>query len=210
MNNSVKKITYNLMTNSRMDLDFFMYLPNCIWGSRDHSSVKLNLNPVVYLRYKHPKGYASEYDFSKSAYKITLKNHFKVIKFFNTTVDWLFGDKYKDLFLYNDEGNLIFNADYGKLKVTMPVGDYTQQYMQAIPSIVRIGSKTYEGIQLYINKSDYCIPLTYEEVSMLFEILKEFSFTSTTSMVLTAYSYAEAHNSFGELPMQGKIKTPFD
>ena len=206
---SVKKLTDRLLSNSRMDLEFFMYMPEGTWMSRDHSTVSLHLNPVIYLRYKPPKNISAEYDYSKAAYKITPKNLYQVIKFFNTTVVWLFGDKYKDLFLYNEEGRLIFNSDYSKLHETMPISDYSQQYMQAIPSVVEIGNQLYEGINLFVNKTNYCIPLTYEEVALLFNILKDFRFTQEVSMLLAAYRYIEEHNAFVE-NIPGKIKTPFD
>jgi len=209
MTAQTKKLTDRLLSNSRMDLEFFMYMPEGNWTSRDHTTVSLHLNPVIYLRYKPPKNYSSEYDYGKAAYKISPKNLYQVIKFFNTTITWLFGDKYTDLFLYNDEGRLIFNSDYKTLHVTMPTSDYTQQYMQAIPAVVEIGNKIYEGINLFINKTNYCIPLTYEEVSMVFNILKDFRFSEEVSMILTAYQYIETHNAFTE-SLPGKIKTPFD
>ena len=211
VNNHVRKITYNLLTNSRLDLDFFMFLPMATWLSKDKTSIKLNLNPVIYLRYKQPK-FVSEYDYTKASYKITPRNIMDVIKFFNQTVKWLFGEEYKDLFLYNDNGELIFNADYGKLHATLATNDYNNQFMQAIPAIVKLGDKTYEGIHLFVNKSNYCIPLTYQEVTMLFGVLKDFSFSETTSMVLAAYQYIEAHEAIeAQGPLsQGKIKTPFD
>lgn len=212
MNDSnIKKITDKIFQNSRMDLDFFMYLPSGIWGSRDRSTINLNLNPVLYLRYRQNKKVSEEYDYSKACYKITPRNLYQVVKFFNTIVKWFFDDKYHDLFLTNEEGNLIFNADYNKLHVSTPRGDYSSQVMQAIPTVVQIGDKTYEGIHLYINKMTYCIPLTYEEIDIIFGILKEFSFTTETTKVLVAYDSIIRRGEIStQEQMQLNKKTPFD
>lgn len=212
MNDSnIKKVTDKIFQNSRMELDFFMYLPNATWGSRDRSTINLNLNPVLYLRCRQNKKVSEEYDYSKACYKITPKNLYQVVKFFNTIVKWFFDDKYQDLFLTNEEGNLIFNADYNKLHVSTPRGDYSSQVMQAIPTVIQIGDKTYEGIHLYINKMTYCIPLTYEEIDILFGILKDFSFTTETTKVLIAYEILTRR---GEISTQEQMafnkKTPFD
>lgn len=211
MNDSnVKKITSKLFSNSRMELDFFMYLPNGIWGSKDRTTININLNPVIYLRYKSNKRVSEEYEFGKAAFKITPRNLYQVIKFFNTIVTWFYDDKYQDLFLLNDDNNLIFNADYKSLHVSTKRSDYDNQIMQAIPTVIQLGDKSYEGVHLYVNKSIYCISLTFEEVSMIFSILKDFQFSTEVTKVLAAYQYIVSHDviSTGESTM-GK-KTPFD
>lgn len=208
MNNSVQKITEKILSNSRMELEFFMYLPSGYWQSRDHSTVSMNINPILTIRYKQNKKIASEYDYTKAGYKITPKNLYHVVKFFNNAMKWFYDDKYKDIFLNND-GHLMFNADYKKEHVSMPTNDYSQQFMQAIPSVVQIGDKVYEGLHLFINKTAYCIPLTYEEVSTLFGVLKNFSFSEEVAMVIAAYQYIESHNRITDEP-KNIIKTSFD
>jgi hypothetical protein len=125
-------------------------------------------------------------------------------------VTWFYDDKYQDLFLLNDDNNLIFNADYKSLHVSTKRSDYDNQIMQAIPTVIQLGDKSYEGVHLYVNKSIYCISLTFEEVSMIFSILKDFQFSTEVTKVLAAYQYIVSHDaiSTGESTM-GK-KTPFD
>lgn len=207
MDNPVQKITERLLSNSRMELDFFMYLPTGYWGSRDHSTVSMNVNPILTIRYKQNRRIAAEYDYAKAGYKITPRTLYHAVKFFNKTMKWFYDDKYKDIFLYNEDGQLMFNADYKKEHVSMPTNDFSQQFMQAVPSVVQIGDKIYEGIHLFVNKTAYCIPLSYEEVSTLFGVLRNFSFSEEVAMLLAAYQYSESHNKITDEP---KIKTSFD
>lgn len=209
MNDSVQKLTEKIWSNSRMELEFFMYLPNGYWGSKDHSTVSMNINPILTIRYKQNKRIASEYDYAKAGYKITPRTLYHAVKFFNTITKWFYDDKYIDLFL-NNEGSLILNADYKKLHVSMPINDYSQQFLQAVPSIVQLADKTYEGIHLFVNKTAYCIPLSFQEVSTIFGILKKFSFSEEVAMLLAAYQYTESHNKITDEPKSWMGPTPFD
>lgn len=186
-----------------------MPLPKGFWATKDHSQVMLDMNPAIYLKYKPNKDFRQQYDWTKASYRITPRNFFKVLKFFNHTVKWLFGDKYKDLFLVNDENQLIFNADYKNLHVTTPRSEYEAQVLQAIPTVVEIKQKLYEGIHLYVNQSIYCIPLTFEEVAEIFEILRGFQFSTEIAKLLLAYQYTISHNSVTEKESIFN-KTPFD
>lgn len=205
------KITRKIYTNSRMELESFMHTPTGTYTGKDRGTMNISSVPLLFLRYKKPKNITEEYDYSKAAFKITIRNLYEVIRFFNGIMKWLFDDEYKDLFLTNDNGDLVFNADYNKLSISTHRGDYDQCIMQAIPSIVRIGDKTYEGINLYINTSRYCVSLTYQEVSILFGILKDFSFTEEAILLLNTYEYIIKNNAITETDWWSNTKpTPFD
>lgn len=209
----IERVTKKIFGNSRMELEFFMYLPNGVYTNPEKSSISINCNPVLYLRCKKNKYVTEEWDYMKSSFKINPRNLYTVIKFFNTIMGWFYDDKYSDLFLVDENGKLIFNADYNKLSVSTPRGDYDQFIMQAIPTVVTLGDKLYEGIHLYINRSLYCIPLTYQEVSIIFGILKDFSFTNEINNVLLSYAYIVKNNAFtagDRYTIGGNGKTPFD
>jgi len=208
--NSINKITRKIWSNSRMDLDFFMHLPNGMLNGKGKSNLLINVNPVLYIRYKPPKNIAEEYDYAKASYKITPKNLFHVISFFNDIMKWFYDDKFNDLFLLNDDNHLIFNADYKRLSKTTHKGDYDQSVMQAIPTIVHIGDKEYEGIHLYVNKSNYCISLTFQEIGILFGILKDFSFTNEITMSLLCMNYIIENHAYDNNITKENQKTPFD
>ena len=205
----ISKITNRIYSNSRMELEFFMYLPTGTYRTKDGTSLLINCNPILNLRYKKSDKIVSEYDYTKAAYRITPRNLYNVIVFLNTVVNWFFGDEYKDLYLENENGDLIFNADYNKLSASTRKGDYDQQIMQAIPTIVRYGDKLCEGIHLYVNKSEYCIPLVYHEVATIFGLLKDFNFTAEVTNTILCYQYIIENQAFvSDFRVNGK--TPFD
>lgn len=207
----VKHLQERIYSNSRLEMIFFMFSPECEYTKRDRTAVQVKLNPVLYLRYKKKDGLAEEFDFVKSSYKINPKNLYYIIKFFNVCMKWLYSDEFQDLFLRNSEGNLIVNADYKSLKAITHKGDYESQIMTAIPSVVELGDKVYEGIRLFINETKYCVPLTYEEVGIIFSIISTFSFPNEVCAVLQAYDFVNTHSDIIEFGSKGfNGKTPFD
>ena len=206
----VEKLTKTLYTNSRLDLEFFMYLPT-IFITSGKTGI-LSSNPVLYLRYRQNRKLTEEYDYAKAAYKITPRNLYHVIKFFNTILNWFYDEKYADLFLMNEEGRLVFNADYNKLCERTPMWDYDSCIMTAVPTIVEYGDKLYEGVHLYINRQVNCIALTYKELGELFGILRDFSFPMYETMVVSEYQLTMAEGRFdtGRFNANGTLKTPFD
>lgn len=183
------KISNLLYSNSRIELEFFMYMPT-ITMLQNGTSASINYNPIVNIRYKPSKYVAEEFDYMKATYKMTPRNFYVTFRLFNEVMKWLYDDRYADLFLLGEDGKIIFNADYSKLSVSTPYGDNDSCVLQAIPAVVTINDKTFEGIHLYINTSHYCVPLTYSEISSIFGILKSFSFSAHVSAVLTAYELA--------------------
>lgn len=107
----IERVTKKIFGNSRMELEFFMYLPNGVYTNPEKSSISINCNPVLYLRCKKNKYVTEEWDYMKSSFKINPRNLYTVIKFFNTIMGWFYDDKYSDLFLVDENGKLIFNAD---------------------------------------------------------------------------------------------------
>lgn len=204
--NKVKRILYS---NSRIDLEFFMYVPSGIRSGTGKNTLTINVNPSIFLRYKPPKNVSQEYDYMKASYKITPKNLYIIIKFFNQIIRWFHEEKYNDLFLINDDGRLIFNADYKSLTTKTPRGDYVTEIMQAIPTIVYIGEKEYEGIKLYVNQSIYCISLTIQEVEIIFNILKDFRFSDEITTTLLCANYIIENNAYNK-EREEHPKTPFD
>ncbi len=203
----IEKLTKMIYSNSRMELEFFMHLPS-LYRNGNSDTARVQSYPSLYLRYKKNAKLSEAYDYNKARYRITPSNLYDVVKLFNTAVSWLYTSKYEDLFLTDDNNQLIFNADYQKLSAITPRGMFDQDVMQVVPAVIRFGDKAYEGVHLYINTSTYCIPLTYREVGMLFNILKDFRFSSEMTSILQAYQIALAQNRFGQIKQNNG--TPFD
>lgn len=204
----IKKVTRRLFKNSRVEIDFFMYLPIGMM-TKGNPTLTINVNPVVFIRCKPNKKIAEEFDYAKAGFRVTPRNLYDVVNLFNTALSWFYTDTYQDLFLVDEDGKLIFNADYNKLSVKTHKGDYDNQIMMAIPTIIQLGDKTYEGLHLYINTQRYCIPLTYQEVSIIFELFKNLRFTEEISMMLASYDYVTKYHCY-ENSKNEVTKTPFD
>lgn len=209
MSEVTDKITRKIYTNSRMDLDFFMFLPTITPPMSSSGAMSVNYNPVLNLRYKPSKTIKQEFDYSKATYKITPRNIYSVVKFFNNIVKWFYDDKYESLFLLGEDGNIIFNADFKSLSESTKLGTFDNSIMQAVPAVIQYGDKLYEGIHLYVNTTNYCISLTYQEVNAIFDILRNFSFANEVAATLTAYRLAYEYKRF-ENPRDKFSKTPFD
>ena len=205
----INKINRRILGNSRFTLDFFMYAPYGSFTTKDQSSIYLNYNPVLLLKYVPPKYAATPYDYSKATYKITPRNLYKVIKVFNTMVEWMYSEKYNDLYMLDENNNLIFNSDYAKLNTMVPVSDFDSCYLKAYPTVIDVGGKKMEGVNILINETTHVISMTHEEVALLFNTLKNFSFTQEVSCALQVYTYIVNSNSYGEnRRIDGR--TPFD
>lgn len=215
MNNDSVKLKRSIFHTPKVSLDFFMYEPNATIGTGN--SYTLNINPILMLRYNNPNMYQDgKTDFQDNTYKISVRNHYKIVKFFNEIVHWFYDKEMEDLFLTSDDNQLIFNADYNKLHLTLsPIGK-DSSVLKAIPLLMEDqDSKRYEGICLYINKQANAVELTLSEVETLLQVLSGFSFQSEVVLNLLGYSYAKSHNLIytsdkwhGNNQLQ--IKTPFD
>lgn len=187
------KFKRNLYKNNRITIDFFMHSPKmlCQKGktNTDGSLFTLNYNPVVFIKYINPNSLNESYQ-ANDSFKVTPKNLYRVVKFFNKVVSW-FTDKNKiDLFLKDDDDNLIFNADYNKLYAIVGFRGNETCVMKAIPAIVEIGGNRHEGITLFINKEINRVPLTLDELVTIFEIFRTFSFYEEIICDLLSYQYA--------------------
>lgn len=206
---TINKLNRRIFGNNRFSLDFFMYAPYGSFTTKDQSSIYLNYSPVLLLKFIPPKYAESQYDYTKSTFKITPRNLFKVVKLFNTMMEWMYSDKYNDLFMVDENNELIFNADYSKLYTNIPPGNYDQCYIKAFPAVINLDGRKVEGVNVLINDTNNVISMTHEEVSILFNYLKNCSFSNEVMCALAVYEYIKSNDSYGENKrLEGK--TPFD
>lgn len=156
---------------------------------KQDSSCTVNYNPILNLRYINPNSMEIG-DYQKTQYKITPRNLYRTVKFFNTVVGWFYDVEKIDLFLRNEDNIPIFNADYNKLSTSTRRSNFESCVLKAIPTIVEYENKRFEGINLYINVIQQSIPMILDEVETIFNILKTFSFPNEMCANLMAYQYA--------------------
>jgi hypothetical protein len=155
------------------------------------------VNPIVVFRYVNTNNMYDEStktSYSDNSYKMTQKNQYKIIKFFQTIVDWFYDKDLKDLFLINENEELIFNSDYLHINVTLAKNKYDVGLMKAVPSVVVVEEKKYEGVYLYINKFDNFIMLTREDIEEILNIIKNFNFINETASLLSMIDYSVRSN----------------
>ena len=191
-----------------------MYTPRML---QQGSSYTINYNPVINIRYVN-KNSATE-SFDGTMFKITPKNLYRTVKFFNDIITWFYDKDKIDLFLRDDNDIPIFNADYKDLRASTGRRQFENCIMTAIPSIVEFENTKYEGITLYINRLVQNIPLVLYEVEIIFDILKNFSFQTEVSANLLSFVYAKSTNAIEDNKLSwynktgyksGNIGNPFD
>jgi carbamoylphosphate synthase small subunit len=170
-----------------------MHSPKALYQDK-LSTYTLNYNPVVFIKYIN-RNIANDSFKNNEAFKVTPKNLYRTIKFFNTIVSWFVDTEKIDLYLKDENDNLIFNADYNKLTaIIAQKGTETAGVMKAIPTVVEINNDKFEGINLYINNLTNVVQLTVDELATIFDILKTFSFYNEMLCDIAAYEYAVKHN----------------
>lgn len=197
-------LSKSLFDTFRVSLSGYIILPEVMKGNGSNYSIKSN--PVLYLRYKGRK--EEQVDWNTSAFKINPKNLYKTIKFFNRAVSWFYDKDLKDLFVLGDNNELIFNSDYNKLMVLTDKDPKSSSAMKAVPAVItQDNGSSYEGIILYINKPEYAVPMTLQELESLLGILAHFSFEALVSELLIDFFVA---GSLGRILQPGQSAKSYD
>lgn len=165
--------------------------------SEGSKTYNIGYNPI--LRFQFAKQFVEGgniYDKS-NAYTIYPRTIFRAIEFFNTVLSWYSDPKMKDLFLLDNDNNLIFNADYKDLHCVLDIRTPNTDYgiLKAIPVLGVYGDQEpYEAAFLYMNKSTNRIILSVDEISTILGILNGFSFYEESLFCLSAFKYAKDNN----------------
>lgn len=184
-NNCIKRSLYR---TRGMVMESFMYEPRVEVGYNDINKVNktfsVEYNTIIMIRAtEDSKG---SFNYAKNNYfKITMKNYYRVIKFFNKILKWFFDPDKNDLY-YELDGHLCFNNDYNDLNEKIKDGTIDIQRMSAIPTVIVYQNSEYEGILLYINDTSNVIQLTINQLQEVFGILQYFNFQQEAILLSTA------------------------
>lgn len=192
MANNEISISQKLFSTDRMNMSAFMYLPSAYLAYTNAYS--LRMSPIITIRWTAPVNAPEELRFAKDGmYKITPRNIYRTIKFFNSIVKWFYDEDMKDLFVQGENGKLLFNPDYSKLCVSTKPDPFSDSVMKATPAVIRYETgQEYEGIYLYINKNEFIIPLILSDIEDILGILSTFSFEGAASSMLLGFMHSKS------------------
>ena len=161
---------YEYQTNKYSDTKVISQLS---LNTNDYLVIKLNgydknkVDNTIYLSYPHLNNFITG-----------LKNVYK----------WFYDDKnYKDLFLIDDDTNkLVFNSSYNDLNIVIDnlIGG---KAVKIIPSVIEIGSDTYEGIIFYLNDLDVYVHMTIFELENFYRFLFNFDLYNSSLNLISIY-----------------------
>ncbi len=208
-NRTIKRTLYK---NTRYLLEFFMYEPKIEKWNNNYS---INVNPVLTLRQLNSGSYSEDFStMQERSYRITPRNLYRTVKFFNTVLGWFYDEKMTDLYLINEEDELTFNSDYNKLYLITTKTLNETSVMKAMPTVIVFNDKRYEGIHLYINRTENLIIMTKDEIEMIIGFLKDFSFQDEVIECLTIMEYGKNNNIIddqsGKRYSKSNKPSPFD
>lgn len=187
-------LSKSLYNGFRISIDLFTYLPRVDYVKGYEHNLLIHAHPILMIKYVPPKS-LQNIDRKNNFFKITPRNLYRTIKFFDEIVKWFYDKDLADLFLQGDDNKLVFNADYQHIKARTKPDKHNQTAMRAIPAVISSDDgKTYEGIYLYINKMENVVPLTLSEVEDILGLLAKFSFEESLLLMLEAYDYAARNN----------------
>lgn len=191
LNSKKVSISRPIYTKRSFKIDSFMYLPSVLCFKRYNndaytvlSNVTLNIRYIPYNRTSI---------LPTDVFRITIKNHYSVLRFFNTILGWFDHPDMQDLFLRDTDGTLIFNYDYKELNAKVSGGYMTTNMMKAIPAVIEIEQGNFvEGIILHINLEENAIRLTYTELEEIFNVIQSFNFNTEVVTCLLSLQNAIA------------------
>lgn len=176
---------------SNFCIESFMYIPYLTTGVTNKDEIKpstytINVFPMLMLR-TIPQNYTDSANFKDRTFKVTPKNHYKVMKFFNTVVGWFYDKSKNDLFVTDENNALIFNNDYNGLTLAIEDSYRSGKIMQATPIVMKFDTKYYEGINLCINNIENTVSLTLFDLESILGVLQNFSWQDEILLLSNLY-----------------------
>ena len=127
--------------------------------------------------------------------------YYTLVKAWMEVLHWFYDPDKKDLFLFDENGNLMFNTTYNDLGKTVTDSKKypNTQKITVMPNLVYRGDKTHEGIVLHLRDLDVQTTLTRNEFANLVKILQGFSYADEPFRLAFAYWFAEKHKTLQEM-----------
>ena len=136
-------------------------------------SLKLESNDYLVLDYIGNK------DNRENIY-ISYPHIFKVKKFFRESLKWFYDDEYDELFVMNNENELIFNSDYRNEEIIINnlIGSKSLSIM---PAIVADGE---EGVILFFNSRNKSVIMNIDQLESVIDFLENFRLYEASQLLI--------------------------
>lgn len=171
-------------------LDFFFHAPRMAVSDRGRFSEEIY--PMLYFRQNTFGQDPSGNRWADKTIKIRPRGMVRFVNAINKACKWF---ENEDIFMENDDGEVIFNHDYSKLKIMMKRAEPDDGSLAIIPAAVPDGAdqKPVEGVILYINKLENLVMIPYYELDALLWTLTSFSFTEEMNHMIMATLFGQTN-----------------
>lgn len=139
--------------------------------------------PVIFISYDPKRDYNAPV-LEQNSYKVTARNLIRFKEFLEQCMEWMNPVKYPDMFIHDEhEGRLMLNMDYSNLKILIRSISWEVQVIQAVPMVVTWDNKQSPGVMFSINRTNYSVALTDEDLFALAGVFDNFSFQTETLLL---------------------------
>lgn len=171
----------NIYKDSKIALILLIPPPETITTAKRYT---VSYFPFLHLQMVDTK-YQTVEEMKSKRFTIKESNLYDVISFLDTVLFWFMDPQMPDLFFEGPGGRLVFNTKYDTLNAKTFRSYFDSQQMKAVPALIEVAQdKVEEGIYLFINQQSNMVQLTKRTVTNLFNILRNFNFTSEVTLTL--------------------------
>lgn len=163
---------------------------------------------ALYLK-KEPtyeeRGFITKDMWKTLSFTITKNNIAGVKEFFKEISVWFQEENKKELYGFSDDGKMIFNSEYNKLKAKF-VNEFSgvKTALVAAPMVLEVGVNNHEpGVALYINMQANMVLLPEKYILKLCKFFEEFDFTSYDLFMQNCIIYASQIGAINQSQIQG-------
>lgn len=185
-------LTRQLFSARGITIKTLMRLPTIYVGG---TTATIQAFPVIIISYEPPSSQPYAERPKDAFYKVSPRNHYRVVRFFRHVLNWFEDPSYENLYILDEHsGKVIVNMEMRNLQERLGAMDrYDAQSLLALPAVIEQDSVQSEGCALCINRTNYIMPLRDEQIASIYGILENFSFQMEASLLLEVAAHQELY-----------------
>ena len=162
--------------NRSSDISIYEYSSNKYNNKTLLSSI--NIKTSAFLVLEIPD------DVIKSEVYFSFPHMYFLKKFFNEIEKWFFDKKYKDLYYYNKNNELVVNKDFKKYKKIRITDLPSNVNIIAYPSIINNNDIYEEGVTFHIEPYNTDFTLDINDFCIIYDIIKNFDLFTSSQLLI--------------------------